>query len=170
MVAILGWHSFFANTRGTMSETFSVCHSYTKKCLDQYNSFHLGWILDMCKLGNLPASDSLIKASLDRLELLQGSNGAWSSKYGSAYCTLFALNSLRHYGRIKKEMGSLHSARNFMKEKILPPRRLVRFCGADCSNCETYKRFLMGDESGLVNPENDYRCCWLPKNYPKGRD
>jgi hypothetical protein len=21
-----------------------------------------------------------------------------------------------------------------------------------------------------VNLENDYRCCWLPKDYPKGRD
>ena len=50
------------------------------------------------------------------------------------------------------------------------PKRLIRFCGADCSNCDTYERFLAGDESGLVNPENDYRCCWLPKDYTKGRD
>nr|MDO8097687.1 hypothetical protein [Candidatus Njordarchaeota archaeon] len=92
--------AFFANARGTKSEAFSVCHSYTNKRLDQYDSFDLGWILDMCKLSNLPASDLLVKASLDRLELLQGSDGTWSSKYGNTYCTLFALNSLRHYGRI----------------------------------------------------------------------
>jgi hypothetical protein len=48
--------------------------------------------------------------------------------------------------------------------------RLIRFCGADCGRCDTYKRFLAGDESGLVNPDNDYRCCWLPKNYPRGTD
>jgi hypothetical protein len=45
-----------------------------------------------------------------------------------------------------------------------------RFCGADCSNCDTYKHLLAGDESGLVNPESGYRCCWLPKDYPRGRD
>ncbi|MBS7632835.1 hypothetical protein KEJ15_04330 [Candidatus Bathyarchaeota archaeon] len=92
--------AFFANTRGTESEAFSVCHFYTKKRLDQYDSFHLGWILDMCTLGNLPSSDPLVKASLDRLEALQGPDGAWNSKYGNAYCTLFVLNSLRHYRRI----------------------------------------------------------------------
>jgi hypothetical protein len=43
-------------------------------------------------------------------------------------------------------------------------KQLIRFCGADCSNCDAYKRFLAGDESGLVNPETNYRCCWLPKN------
>jgi hypothetical protein len=64
----------------------------------------------MCKLGNLPASDPIVKASLDRLELLQASDGAWSSKYGNAYCTLFALNSLRHYGRIKKGNGPVASS------------------------------------------------------------
>ena len=37
-------------------------------------------------------------------------------------------------------------------------RRLVRFCGADCGDCEKYRCFLAGDESGLVNPENQYRC------------
>ena len=52
----------------------------------------------------------------------------------------------------------------------LTPNRLIRFCGVDCSACDTYKRFLAGDETGLVNPENDYRCCWLPKDYPRGRD
>jgi hypothetical protein len=52
----------------------------------------------------------------------------------------------------------------------LMPDRLVRFCGADCSNCDTYRNFLAGDEGGLVNPDNQYRCCWLPKDYPKGRD
>jgi hypothetical protein len=46
----------------------------------------------------------------------------------------------------------------------------VRFCGADCSGCEAYRRFLAGDESGLVNPESGYRCCWLPRDYPQGRD
>jgi hypothetical protein len=53
---------------------------------------------------------------------------------------------------------------------VLAPERFIRFCGADCSDCDTYKHFLAGDESGLVNPETDFRCCWLPKDYPKGRD
>jgi len=44
------------------------------------------------------------------------------------------------------------------------------FCGVDCSNCDTYRRFLAGDESGVVNSENNYRCCWLPRDYPRGRD
>jgi hypothetical protein len=57
-----------------------------------------------------------------------------------------------------------------MANESLMPDRLVRFCGADCSHCDTYRHFLAGDESGLVNPETEYRCCWLPKNYPKGRD
>ena len=48
--------------------------------------------------------------------------------------------------------------------------RLVRFCGADCSDCETYQGFLAGDESGEVNAETGYRCCWLPTSYPEGRD
>jgi hypothetical protein len=49
-------------------------------------------------------------------------------------------------------------------------KRPIRFCGADCSKCDAYQRFLAGDEGGLVNPETNYRCCWLPKDYPKGRD
>jgi hypothetical protein len=52
----------------------------------------------------------------------------------------------------------------------LLPKSPIRFCGADCSGCDTYRRFLAGDESGLVNPETRYRCCWLPKDYPQGRD
>jgi hypothetical protein len=50
------------------------------------------------------------------------------------------------------------------------PERLIRFCGADCTNCDTYIRFLAGDDSGLVNPETRYRCCWLPASYPRGED
>mgnify|MGYP001086819604 CR=1 FL=1 len=50
------------------------------------------------------------------------------------------------------------------------PKRLIRFCGSNCSDCGTYKKLLAGDEGGLVNPENNYRCCWLPKDYPRGRD
>lgn len=50
------------------------------------------------------------------------------------------------------------------------PERLVRFCGADCTNCDAYKRFLAGDDSGLMNPETRYRCCWLPTSYPQGID
>lgn len=46
----------------------------------------------------------------------------------------------------------------------------LRFCGADCSGCAKYRKFLAGDESGVVNTENGYRCCWLPKDYPRGRD
>jgi len=55
-------------------------------------------------------------------------------------------------------------------DESLLPERLVRFCGADCGGCDTYDRFLAGDESALVNPKNEYRCCWLPKNYAEGRD
>lgn len=57
-----------------------------------------------------------------------------------------------------------------MRKSDLVPKRLVRFCGANCGNCDTYKRFLAGDESRLVNLETGYRCCWLPEDYPKGRD
>jgi hypothetical protein len=57
-----------------------------------------------------------------------------------------------------------------MTNADLFPQRLVRFCGADCSQCDTYRRYLAGDESGLVNPETQYRCCWLPRSYPKGID
>ena len=95
-----GGIAFFANTRGTSSEAFSACHSYAMKRLELYDGFHLGWILDMCKLGGLSALDPLVEVSLRRLEALQRTDGAWSSKYGDAYCTLFALNSLKHYGRI----------------------------------------------------------------------
>ena len=50
------------------------------------------------------------------------------------------------------------------------PEQLIMFCGSDCSQCDKYARFLAGDESGLVNLENNnYRCCWLPKDYPRGR-
>jgi hypothetical protein len=54
--------------------------------------------------------------------------------------------------------------------KAMLPERSILFCGSDCSQCHTYQRFLAGDESGVVNPENQYRCCWLPKDYPRGRD
>src|SRR5512136_1281083 len=57
-----------------------------------------------------------------------------------------------------------------MCQRDISPKCLIRFCGSDCRYCDQYKRFLEGDESGLVNPENDYRCCWLPKDYPRGRD
>ena len=57
-----------------------------------------------------------------------------------------------------------------MHKQTTPSIRLIRFCGSDCSACDKYKRFLADDESGLVNPENNYRCCWLPKDYPRGRD
>lgn len=46
----------------------------------------------------------------------------------------------------------------------------MRFCGSDCSQCSTHQRFLAGDETGVVNTESQYRCCWLPKDYPRGRD
>jgi hypothetical protein len=54
--------------------------------------------------------------------------------------------------------------------EYLLPDRLIRFCGADCSDCEAYPGFLTGDEGGLVNSESGYRCCWLPTSYPEGRD
>jgi len=57
-----------------------------------------------------------------------------------------------------------------MSDKSPLPERLVRFCGADCANCDAYKRFLVGDDSKVMNPETNYRCCWLPKSYPKGID
>jgi hypothetical protein len=52
----------------------------------------------------------------------------------------------------------------------MPQGRLIRYCGMDCSECDTYVRFLSGDAGGLVDPESQYRCCWLPKDYPEGRD
>lgn len=48
------------------------------------------------------------------------------------------------------------------------PKRLIRFCGADCGQCATYERFVAGDTSGLVNQQTGYRCCWLPADYPQG--
>lgn len=57
-----------------------------------------------------------------------------------------------------------------MSVEVPPPERLVRFCGADCATCETYRRFLAGDDGSVVNAETGYRCCWLPKSYPRGRD
>lgn len=53
--------------------------------------------------------------------------------------------------------------------EVRRPKRLIRFCGADCGQCASYERFLAGDTSGLVNPETEYRCCWLPADYPQGR-
>jgi hypothetical protein len=32
------------------------------------------------------------------------------------------------------------------------------------------KRFMTGSEDSLVNVQTGFRCCWLPKDYPKGRD
>ena len=57
-----------------------------------------------------------------------------------------------------------------MRKEYLIPKRLIRFCGADCGSCNTYKRFSAEDESGLVNPEIKYRCCWLLDDYPEGRN
>lgn len=57
-----------------------------------------------------------------------------------------------------------------MIEESLLPECLVRFCGSDCSACDAYTRYLAGDDSKVMNPETKYRCCWLPKNYPKGID
>lgn len=54
--------------------------------------------------------------------------------------------------------------------KVILSKRPILFCGSDCSQCNTYKQFLAGDESRVVNVENQYRCCWLPKDYPSGRD
>ena len=91
---------FFARTRGYDSQAFSSCYEYTLKRLSKHNGFHLGWILSMCKFADLPAADPLVRNALDRLEELQRPDGAWSSKYGGAQCTLFALNMLKHYNRI----------------------------------------------------------------------
>ena len=66
------------------------------------------------------------------------------------------------HGNLKKE--------NMMPKRIRPPERLVRFCGADCSGCESYRRFMTGSEDWLVNIQTGFRCCWLPKGYPKGKD
>jgi hypothetical protein len=52
----------------------------------------------------------------------------------------------------------------------LRPKLAIRFCGSDCSQCDKYPRFLSGDESGVVNSETHYRCCWLLKDYARGRD
>ncbi len=29
---------------------------------------------------------------------------------------------------------------------------------------------MAGNEDWLVNAQSGFRCCWLPRNYPKGRD
>lgn len=50
------------------------------------------------------------------------------------------------------------------------PECLIQSCGADCGQCDTLERFLAGDASGSVNSETGYRCCWLPVDYPEGRD
>ncbi len=55
-------------------------------------------------------------------------------------------------------------------EEIAARVPLIRPCGADCSQCETYARFLAGEHGGLVNLETGYRCCWLPPDYPEGQD
>jgi hypothetical protein len=67
-------------------------------------------------------------------------------------------------------MGGLSLEEGGMCALPRGPSRLVRFCGADCSECDSYWRFLAGDASGLVNPDSGYRCCWLPRDYPHGRD
>ena len=56
------------------------------------------------------------------------------------------------------------------QSELSAPKRLLQSCGADCSPCETFKLFLMGDARGLVNSQTGYRCCWLPVDYPEGRD
>lgn len=56
------------------------------------------------------------------------------------------------------------------EREISGPERLVRFCGADCGDCTAYRRFLVGDDGGLVNAETRYRCCWLSESYPEGID
>jgi hypothetical protein len=61
-------------------------------------------------------------------------------------------------------------ARIAVMSMIPQPERLIRFCGADCARCDSYQLFLAGDDSGLVNPETGYRCCWLPREYSKGSD
>jgi len=58
----------------------------------------------------------------------------------------------------------------FPPSELGVPQRPIRFCGADCGRCETCQRFLAGHEGGLVSPEMGYRCCWLPADYPAGRD
>ena len=42
--------------------------------------------------------------------------------------------------------------------------------GADCRQCSTFRAYLKGGKDRLVNPESNYRCCWLPDDYPGGRD
>jgi len=53
---------------------------------------------------------------------------------------------------------------------VSAPECLIQCCGADCGQCDTFKRFLAGDASRLVNPQTGYRCCWLPVDYSEGRD
>lgn len=49
-------------------------------------------------------------------------------------------------------------------------KQAIRLYEMDRRNCDTYKSYLEGDESKIINPENNYRCCWLSKDYPKGID
>lgn len=92
---------FFARTRGTSSKAFKSCYDFAMEKLDLCNSFLLGWLLTMCRLAELPGTDSLVEATLDRLESMQRPDGAWGSKYGDSYNTLFVLNHLKQYGRLR---------------------------------------------------------------------
>jgi len=86
---------FFASIRGASSRAFKSCYNFSMEKLHLCNSFLLGWLLTMCRLAELPGTDPLVEAALDRLESLQRPDGAWGSKYGDSYNTLFVLNHLK---------------------------------------------------------------------------
>ena len=35
-------------------------------------------------------------------------------------------------------------------------KQAIRLCGMDRRNCDTYKSYLEGGESKIINPENNY--------------
>ena len=61
-------------------------------------------------------------------------------------------------------------AREVLLRSLAPPGQPVRYCGPDCTRCETHTGFLKGDVGGLVSEETGYRCCWLPSSFPEGSD
>jgi hypothetical protein len=57
-----------------------------------------------------------------------------------------------------------------MDYQDIKPARFIQYCGADCRECDTYQRFIRGEDVTLCDREQKYRCCWLPDDYPRGGD
>lgn len=95
--------AFFGFSKGIKSEEFSSCYSYTITKMNQYDGFHLGWILTMCRLGKISSSNPLVETIFNQLKNLQNSDGSWTSTYGNAYCTMFILDLSKSFGFFSME-------------------------------------------------------------------